>query len=213
MPGSRALRPSDAAPLPPVPFAAPHVVKLGGSLLSAPGLPHLLRALAGGAPVLLVTGGGPLADAVRDLQPRLGLSDGACHRMAILAMEQTALALADLAALPTAADEAEIGAQLAAGRSVLWRPAALALAAPDLPESWDLTSDSLAGWIAARIGAGRLTLVKSAPAAPGSTPDDWARAGLVDPLFPRYAATFGGSVALLTLEAALTAFTDGSLAA
>ncbi|MBS9478870.1 amino acid kinase family protein [Ancylobacter radicis] len=212
MPGSRAPRPSDAA------HPAPLVVKLGGSLLGAPLLPALLHALAhAGAPLVLVAGGGPLADGVRDLQPRLGLSDAACHRMAILAMEQTALALADISGIPTAADPASIARHHGAGRAALWLPAAMTLEAPDLPESWDLTSDSLAAWLSAqlstRLGAGRLVLVKSAPAAPGSRPQDWADAGLVDPLFPRYAAAFGGAVEIVTLDAARATFTDGSMAA
>ncbi len=206
MPGSRVPRPSD------VPSPAPYIIKLGGSLIGAPALADLLRALAT-ARAVIVAGGGPLADTVRALQPRLGLSDAACHRMAILAMEQTALAFADIAGLPTAAGEAEIGRQLAEGRCVVWRPAALTFDAPDLAESWELTSDSLAAWLAARLRASRLTLVKSAPAAPGTTPADWAAAGLVDPLFPRYAARFGGTVDLLTLEAARTALADGSMAA
>ncbi|WAC27220.1 aspartate kinase [Ancylobacter sp. SL191] len=211
MPGSRAPRPSDAAASR---AAAPHIVKLGGSLLAAPSLPALLATLARrGAPLVLVAGGGPLADTVRDLQPRLGLSDAVCHRMAILAMEQTALALADLSGLPTAADPAGIARLHASGHAALWLPAAMTLEASDLPESWDITSDSIAAWLAARLKAGRLTLVKSAPAAARTGPADWATAGLVDPLFPRYATAFGGPVELLTLEAAGAALTDGSLAA
>lgn len=192
-----------------------HVVKLGGSLLGAPHLPELLRALARqGAPVLVVTGGGAFADAVRDLQRGLGLSDAACHRMAILAMEQTALALADLAPGLLPVDTLAAIAEARAGeRPAIWRPARLALEAPDLPQSWDLTSDSLAAWIARASGAARLTLVKSAPAAPGTGPGDWAAFGLVDPLFPRYAAQVAGPVEVMTLDGALAHFTKGSLAA
>ncbi|WP_371345326.1 aspartate kinase [Ancylobacter sp. IITR112] len=184
----------------------PAIVKLGGSLVGAPDLAPLLATLARrGAPLVLVAGGGPLADAVRGLQPRLGLSDAACHRMAILAMEQTAHAFADLApGLALAATPEEIAQAHAQGRAALWLPAAMALAARDLPESWELTSDSLAAWLAHAIGATRLTLVKSAPAPAGGTPDHWAAAGLVDPLFPAFAARLGCPVDV-TLPAALLA--------
>jgi dihydroneopterin aldolase len=37
-------------------------------------------------------------------------------------------------------------------------PAALPL--DDLPESWAVTSDSIAAWVAGQVGAGRLVLVK-----------------------------------------------------
>ncbi|WP_246251799.1 aspartate kinase [Ancylobacter pratisalsi] len=191
------------------------MVKLGGSLLGAPRLPELLRALARHAsPTLLVTGGGPFADAVRDLQPTLRLSDPACHRMAILAMEQTALAFADLAPGLVPVDSLEAIAEAGAAKRVaIWRPARLALEASELPQSWELTSDSLAAWIAGESGAERLTLVKSAPPAPGSGPNQWAEAGLVDPLFPRYAARVPGPVEVMTLDDALSHFTKGSLAA
>lgn len=193
----------------------PEIVKLGGSLISHPRLPALLDALARcGAPLLLVTGGGPLADGVRALQPRLSLSDAACHRMAILAMEQTAIAFADRAPGLVLADSPEAVARAQAqGRAALWLPARMALAARDLPESWDLTSDSLAAWLAGELDAARLILVKSATAPPGSGPADWAGTGLVDPLFPAFAARLSCPVEIATAEAALATFAQGTLAA
>ncbi len=202
--------------MPDLPFPPrPSVVKLGGSLIGDPALTPLLASLARcGAPLVLVAGGGPLADAVRALQPRLGLTEAACHRMAILAMEQTAHAFADLApGLALTATPAEIAAAHAQGRAALWRPAAMALAATDLPESWELTSDSLAAWLALDLGAARLTLVKSVPAPAGSTPADWAASGLVDPLFPAFAARIAGPVEVTTAAALLAASAQKDIAA
>jgi aspartokinase-like uncharacterized kinase len=56
-----------------------------------------------------------------------------------------------------------------------------------LPESWALTSDSLAAWLAGALGAHRLVLVKHGrfDAAAVDVHDLVAR-GVVDPLFPRY---------------------------
>ncbi len=45
-----------------------------------------------------------------------------------------------------------------------------------LPHSWDVTSDSIAAWVAARVGARRLVLIKPVAGEPGS---------LVDPFFVR----------------------------
>ena len=42
---------------------------------------------------VIVPGGGPFADAVRALQPALGMGELVAHRMAILAMQQFGLAL------------------------------------------------------------------------------------------------------------------------
>ena len=71
------------------------VAKLGGSLHAAPELPVWIAALKNWPHRLtLVCGGGPFADAVRSAQPKMGFSDATGHAMALLAMEQYALALA-----------------------------------------------------------------------------------------------------------------------
>ena len=179
------------------------VVKLGGSLLSSRCLPDLLDVLArAGAPFVVVPGGGPFADTVRDIQPQIGLSDAAAHRMAILAMEQTALALADIEPrLVPCADADAIMRAHRQGRAALWQPALMTLEAPDLPTSWDVTSDSLAVWLAIALGAAQLTLIKSTPTIPA--PDRWVADGLVDPYFPLISQRFTGSVRALTLDDAL----------
>lgn len=181
------------------------VVKLGGSLLASPRLAALLGRLGeAGAPLVIVPGGGPFADAVRAAQPVLGFSGEAAHRMAILAMEQTALALADIEPrLALCADEAAIAAAHAQGRAALWLPARMALAA-EVPASWDVTSDSLAAWLAIRLAARRLTLVKAAAvAAPDGPPQLWAQSGLVDAHFPFICQRFTGAVRAVSLDAAL----------
>lgn len=183
----------------------PEIVKLGGSLLGAPRLRELLALLAeAGAPLVIVAGGGTLADGVRALQPQLGFSDEAAHRMAILAMQQTALALSDIEPRLTACADADAIARAhEAGRAALWLPAAMALEA-DVPASWDVTSDSLAAWLALRLGAGQLTLVKAAPVADRDGPlARWATLGLVDPHFPLITRRFTGIIRALSFDDAL----------
>ena len=179
------------------------VVKLGGSLLSSSRLADLLDVLArAGAPLVVVPGGGPFADAVRDIQPQLGLSDVAAHHMAILGMEQTALALADIEPrLAACADPAAISRAHSQGRAALWQPALMTLSDTDLPTTWDVTSDRLAAWLAIALGAAQLTLIKSVPAIPA--PDRWVADGLVDPYFPLISQHFTGAIRALTLEDAL----------
>lgn len=179
------------------------VVKLGGSLLSSPRLDDLLAMLArNGAPLVLVPGGGPFADTVRDIQPQIALSDGAAHHMAILAMEQTAVALADIEPrLALCADPAAIAHAHAQGRAALWQPALMALKAPDLPPSWDVTSDSLAAWLAIVLGAAQLTLVKSVGVIPAA--ERWVAEGLVDPYFPLISQRFTGAIRAVGLDDAL----------
>lgn len=188
----------DAKSCPPI-----EVVKLGGSLISSPRLAVLLAKLARAeAPLVVVPGGGPFADTVRDIQPQIALSDVAAHRMAILAMEQTAVALADIEPeFVLCADPAAIAAAIAQGRAALWQPALMALADPDLPTSWDVTSDSLAVWLAIRLGAGRLTLIKSVPVIPAR--ERWVADGLVDPYFPLISQRFTGTIRALGLNEVL----------
>lgn len=162
-----------------------HVIKLGGSFHASPRLDEWLAALAqAGGRVVLVPGGGPFADQVRQAQQDLGFSDAVAHRMALLAMAQFGLLLCDRApGLEPAASRQDMAAILARGRTPVWLPETLCLGHPDIPESWDVTSDSLALWLAGELDARGLGLVKQAP-------PDWAedmallvRSGQVDPAF------------------------------
>jgi len=167
------------------------VVKLGGSLLGSDHLGAWLTALgdlAGEA--VVVPGGGPFADAVRDAQRRTPFGDGAAHRMAILAMEQYAFLLAALEPRLCPADSpSRIAAARRAGQTPVWLPSRMTLGARDIPESWDVTSDSLAIWLADALKVRRVLLVKSAKiAATGVTAAALAADGIVDPLLPRFLA-------------------------
>lgn len=166
------------------------IVKLGGSLHDAPELPAWLNALAeAGGRVVLVPGGGPFADQVRATQARLGFPDRVAHRMALLAMAQYGLMLCGLVpGLVPAASREEMLAILARGDTPVWLPEQLCLDNPEIPENWDVTSDSLAVWLAGHLGAEALALVKHAT--PGGVWDAaaLAREGLVDSAFPGFMA-------------------------
>jgi aspartokinase-like uncharacterized kinase len=142
------------------------VIKVGGSLASDPGLPRLLRTLgelaAEGRRLVVVPGGGPFADAVRAACAAHDPGPSAAHWMAILAMDQYAHLLA--ARTPGAelvVQPGEVASVLAAGRTAVLAPYAWLRAADPLPHGWDVTSDSIAAWVAARVGAPRLVLLKA----------------------------------------------------
>ncbi|HYG90652.1 MAG TPA: aspartate/glutamate/uridylate kinase [Azospirillum sp.] len=170
------------------------VVKLGGSLWGAPELRRWLDLLASaqGVRVVVVPGGGPFADAVRDAQPRLGFGDRAAHRMALLAMEQYGTALADLE--PRLMPARTPGDLRTLPGPTIWMPLPLAETA-DVAESWDVTSDSLAVWLAQALGARCAVLVKSAPLPDAPSPvDRLAAAGVVDPALPDRVTRYDGTV-------------------
>lgn len=176
------------------------VAKLGGSLAGASEREAWLGALAitsacPGRGLVVVPGGGPFADAVRRAQAPLRFDDATAHRLALLAMHQYALALrAAWPRLKPAASRAGIFDALASGRVPVWLPHDMVLSDPTIEASWEMTSDSLSAWLARALGARDLLLVKSCDAPPGASLDDLAAAGIVDPLFPRYAAGSGARV-------------------
>ncbi|TIN79464.1 (5-formylfuran-3-yl)methyl phosphate synthase [Mesorhizobium sp.] len=161
----------------------PSVVKLGGSTVHAAELESWIAALAGSKlPIVIVPGGGLFADQVRETQIYMDFSDTAAHAMAILAMEQFAQVILDRdERLAPARSLEEMGRALDAGKIPVWLPSSLALPAPDIPASWDVTSDSLAAWLAGKLGANALLLIKQTGAFSGSdTIDSLAVRGIVD---------------------------------
>jgi aspartokinase-like uncharacterized kinase len=121
------------------------VVKVGGGV-GADALRALCTAigeLGVRHPLLVVPGGAHFADAVRDADRRFGLPAATSHRMAILGMEQFGCLLSAL---------------IPGTRTEVLPLAGLPL--DELPASWQVTSDSIAAWVAVRVGAGRLVLIK-----------------------------------------------------
>jgi dihydroneopterin aldolase len=179
---------------------APTVVKLGGSHAFSEHLAGWVGAIADCAGhVIVVPGGGPFADAVRDAQPRIGFDDDAAHHMALLAMEQYGCALASLnRALVPADSLAAIQHAREAIKVPVWMPSRMTLAATDIPSSWDITSDSLAAWLAGLLSARQLLLVKHVglSGTAVSLPELIAR-GIVDKAFAQFLKTAGIPAALL----------------
>ena len=138
------------------------VVKVGGGLDRIGALTRVCATLAELAErhrLRIVPGGAWFADAVREADRRFALTDATAHRMAILGMEQFGWMLSDL--IPGAVRCTDL--RVVPGRAAVVLPAALPL--DDLPESWAVTSDSIAAWVAGQVGAGRLVLVKHPGAA------------------------------------------------
>jgi dihydroneopterin aldolase len=165
------------------------VVKIGGSYALSTRLRDWLEVVASCAgSVVVVPGGGPFADVVRALQPKLGFDDRAAHRMALLAMEQYGCAIASLRPeLALAESVSAIRHLLRDGRVPVWTPVPMALEAEDIPCSWEVTADSLAAWLAGRLRAERLLLVKQGVLPAGRVnAQELAARGIVDAAFPRF---------------------------
>lgn len=128
------------------------VMKIGGSLMDS--APDILKKVSEftetekNISILIVPGGGVFADTIRSKTAQYGIGDEAAHWMAILAMEQYAYYLID----KTGATGIETIECLPSGFSILL-PYRLLKTTDELPHSWDVTSDTIAAWVAKRLNA------------------------------------------------------------
>lgn len=164
------------------------VYKIGGSLFDLPELLPRLTEFFKHEPTrpLIVSGGGGAADVVREWDRVHRLGDVRSHRLAIVSLSLGSAFLAEGLCARLVSDRKGAAAAWSAQQLAVLDAAAFlereaAAGATPLPSSWDVTSDSIAAWIAARWPA-RLTLVKSA--SPVHLAGDY-----VDPYFARASAT------------------------
>src|SRR4051812_236809 len=121
------------------------VINIGGGLLAHPAHLDAVLAAIGAAGrtgrLLVVPGGGPFADAVREVDRRVGLTDDAAHWMAVLAMDQYAHLIASrLANGVFVAGPAEVEAALSQSSAVaVLAPYRWLREADPLPHTWDVT--------------------------------------------------------------------------
>ena len=160
------------------------VVKIGGSLAKDAAVLRAVCAELSKAGerfrLAVVPGGGEFADVVRAVDSRFGLSEDVAHRMAVLGMDQYGLLLAEL--IPRCRVAFSIGVVpglSGAGRVVVLLPSRLIFRARSLEASWDVTSDSIAAYVAGRLSAGKLVLVTDVDGVFTSNPKVDAGAALV----------------------------------
>jgi aspartokinase-like uncharacterized kinase len=133
-------------------------------LLGSPELAHWLDVIVkfGDGKVVIVPGGGLFADSVREAQKISNASDAVAHELALRAMDQFGILLAGMnPELATASSELEIAERGWQHRGIVWLPSQMVLADDSIPKNWQVTSDSLSAWLANKLGAEQLILVKS----------------------------------------------------
>jgi len=140
------------------------VIKVGGSLAEEPkklkALCQSLGILARKRALIVVPGGGRLADVVRTLDRRFMLSSEVAHRMAILAMDQFGLLLSCIMPYSCVFHRLKNAKKLLENRnSPIFLPSKLMFEENPLENSWDVTSDSIAAHVASRVSAKKLVLV------------------------------------------------------
>ncbi len=141
------------------------VLKIGGSLSVYPQklrqLCAKLSELSKGHKLVVVPGGAEFADTVRCMDKMFNLSDQTAHRMAILGMDQYGLLLEELTPNSVALNQLDyVAGELAYGKLPIFLPAALMFEEDPLENSWDVTSDAIAVYLASRLNAEQVFLVK-----------------------------------------------------
>ena len=128
------------------------IVKVGGSLFPQEAV-NLSKALVGKS-VMVICGGGELANLLRQYDEKMDLSDTAAHKSAILCMDILGMLLADK--VPGAEgiysiDKAEkVSGE---GKLPVFLPSQFLFGEDPLEHSWRVTSDSLSLYIAHRLKA------------------------------------------------------------
>ena len=125
------------------------VVKIGGSVAENAG--NIIKALfETGEKILIVPGGWIFADTVR----KLDLDDDTAHWMAVMSMNIFGLYLSRFA---EAIEPEDFDFDFTGVKIIL--PYRIVRNFDELPHSWDVTSDSIAIWIAEKMGAEKILKV------------------------------------------------------
>jgi len=173
------------------------IVKVGGSLLKYPQLAANLlqwRSAQPPAAEVYITGCGAFADAVRHAAAVHALDEAACHRHCLQLLAVTARILAEVAAIGVVAARLDVAKNLIQQKetplvydaSQSWSAAPEAGFARHAPQSWEVTTDSIAAMLCRALGAGELVLLKSLPS-PSDQIADAVSCGYVDPYFSQAA--------------------------
>ena len=139
------------------------VLKVGGSLAEDPTsltrLCQQLSALAKTYRIVIVPGGGKFADTVRKIDKTYKLSDVVAHKMAILAMDQYGFLLSDITPKAYVSRSLKEVGNSAKGTLPILLPSKIMFREDPLEHSWDVTSDTIAAYIACLLDAEKLVLV------------------------------------------------------
>ena len=133
---------------------------------------------------MLVPGGGIFAEQVRKAQKKWQFDDKTAHCMALLAMHQYAHLLQSMQPELVLVDSVNrINKTLKKRKIPVWMPYKAMVSCTELPVSWDTSSDSLALWLANKLGAKCLLLIKSRPSEEYNI-RQLSEQGLLDKAFP-----------------------------
>jgi len=138
-----------------------HLVKIGGSLTYhvKPLLNTLKSFSSRENKIVVVPGGGMFADVVRDLDRDIKLSNRTSHRMALMAMDMMGVYFSDVSHIRTVDNLYDAKVTLLDSDIVILLPSKVVLSTDELPHSWEVTSDSIALYIAKLLRLKKVIIV------------------------------------------------------
>ncbi len=129
----------------------------------------------------MVPGGGEFTDVVRDADKRFRLSNGVSHRMAILGMDQYGFLLSDLIGGSKVINQFDqIQNAFDLHQIPVFLPSNFMLNNDPLENSWDVTSDSIAVYLASRLCISKVVLAKDVEGIFTCDPKTCSDAQLID---------------------------------
>ncbi len=163
------------------------VVKIGGSLSLHPeklrNLCVKISEFSKEQKLIVVPGGAEFADVVRSLDGRFHLSTYTSHMMAILGMDQYGMLLSNLMPGSITTNEIEeIEHILELNKVPIFLPSNLFLREDPLENSWDVTSDSIAVYVAGKLQVTKVLLVTDVDGIFNSDPKTFSGAKLIKTL-------------------------------
>ena len=180
---------------------AVRVVKIGGSLFDYPDLAAAWNEWVSREPemmTVIIAGGGPYADLVRQWDQRFSLSEETAHWMCVASMNVTAALLHQRLTGVHLLDDwqalREWGSSASQQRVTVFSVEAFLknvepnLPGDSLPQTWAVSSDSIAARVSEVLAAKELVLGKSTSISSGSKWQELADEGFVDQYFPEIAA-------------------------
>ncbi|EHP87727.1 [5-(aminomethyl)furan-3-yl]methyl phosphate kinase [Methanotorris formicicus] len=123
------------------------LIKIGGSLTyHAEKLLNELKKIE--KPIIIIPGGGEFANVVRKLYEKTNLNDRGAHKLATLCVDLMGMYFSEISCIETTDNLFDAKRILEKNGKVIFLPSKLVLSTDELPHSWDVTSDTIALYVA-----------------------------------------------------------------
>jgi len=134
-----------------------HLIKIGGSLTYS--VKELLNELKNtDEEIIIIPGGGDFANVVRNLYEKTELDETGAHKIATVCTDLIGMYFSEVSGIKTADNLFDAKRILKDEGIVIVLPSKIVLSTDELPHSWDVTSDSIAAYVAKLLNLNSLII-------------------------------------------------------